>query len=169
MVTDNGTQAITLPKLTCISSDTAVITVNNTGLITEVANGAASITTTITDYPEVSITIPVEVSGAVTPSYNIVITSSSTTITIGGSARTLTATLYENGTPIATQLVLWSIKNQDGTSTTKATITTFTDSTCKVQSPDIAENLGFSIIVSAALKSDSSIVGELTLLLTSGF
>lgn len=94
IVTDKGTQVSTLPKLTCSSSDEAVATVDNTGLITGIANGTTNITATITGYPEVTMSISIEVSGEVSPSYSIILTASSTELSVGGSARTITATLY---------------------------------------------------------------------------
>lgn len=163
---DNGTQVATLQDITCISSNTTIATVDNTGLITGVANGTASITATLIDYPEITMNISVEVSGEVPLSYSIILTASSTELILGGFERTITATVYENGTAITGQPVTWVLTNQDGTATTKANITTYTGSTCKVKAPENYDVIGEYVVVKATLQSDSSVVGTIELLLT---
>ena len=164
VVKDNGTQVSTLPEITCTSSDTAIAAVSNAGLITGVANGSATITAFLTKYPDVKITIPISVTGQVAPSYSIVLIANPAEVTLGGSVpRTVTATLYNNGTQITALPVTWSIKNQDGTATTKASIASYTDTTCKVSAPEDYDNIDAVVVVSAVLKSDSSVTGSIGL------
>lgn len=164
VVKDNGTQVTTLPEITCTSSDPAIAAVSNAGLITGVANGSATITAYLTKFPDIKITIPITVTGQVAPSYSLVLVANPAEVTLGGSVpRTVTATLYNNGTLITALPVTWSIKNQDGTATTKASIASYTDTTCKVSAPEDYDNIDAIVVVSAVVKSDSGITGSINL------
>jgi Bacterial Ig-like domain (group 2). len=161
---DNGTQVTTLPEITCTSSYTAIATVDNTGLITGVSNGTAAITALLTKYPDVKVNISVAVSGVIVPSYSIILVANPAEITLGSSfAKVVTATLYENGTKITAQPVTWSITNENGTATTKANISSYTDTTCSVKAPENYDNIDEVVVVTAALKSDSSVKGNISL------
>lgn len=67
---------------------------------------------------------------------------------------------------ITGQPVNWELTNQDGTPTTKANISTYTDITCKVKAPENYDVLGEYVVVKATLQLDSSVVGSIELLLT---
>ena len=168
IVTDSGQQVLALPEMTCTSSDEAIATVDSTGMITGIVNGTASITTTIVDYPEVTITIPVEVAGSVQPSYSVTITfTGSAQIYVGGNAKTLTAHVFNNGTEVADKLVTWSLSNQDGSTTAMANITSATDLICKVQAVNNKANLNKYVVLIAALSDDTTVFIDLAIKLIS--
>lgn len=166
VVTDSGSQVTTLPEFICISSDETVATVDKTGLITGVANGTTNITASIKGYPEVTMSISVVVSGTLAPSYSIVITyEEGAELIIGGYEVTYTANVYNNGAPIDTQPVSWSLTNSDGTATTKANIISFTDTTCILTAPDVYANLTKTVVLTAKLQSDDNVTGNISIMI----
>lgn len=168
VVTCNGQQVTTLPEMICSSSNTAVASVDNTGLITGVSAGNANITCTVKDYPSATVTAAIQVSGVIAPSYTVSITYKGTAkIYSGGSAKTFTASVLNNGTAVTDKAVSWSVRNQDGSSTAIATITTFTDTTCALQAADNNSNVGKSVILTATLKDDSTVFYNLTVTIAS--
>ena len=106
IVTDKGSQVSTLPEIICTSSNQAIATVSNTGLITGISNGETTITAVINGHPEAMVTAFTKITGTVTPSYSVAITfKNSAQIRVGGSAKPFTAVIYENGTAITTKMV----------------------------------------------------------------
>lgn len=159
-VVTNGTSAVT-PQLDliCTSSAQAVATVTNTGLITGIAAGTAVITCTIAEYPNVSVQVNIEVKATVADSYSITI-SGNTKLKVGGSNSTYTSTIYNNGTAVSGKAVTWSIRNADTSTTARATISSYTDLTCKAKAPDISDSIGAKVILKATLSDNSNIYYE---------
>ena len=167
-VTDNGAAVSTLPAFTCTSSSEAIATVSNTGLITGVANGEATITAAITGYPDAKVTISAKVTGSVTPSYSVAITfKNSAQIKVGSSAKPFTAVIYENGTAITTKSVTWSVKNKDYTGETMAALSDMTGTTCKLSVPNNNAYIGYSVVLNATLADDSTVFCNLDVLIIS--
>ena len=79
---------------------------------------------------------------------------------VGGSSGTYTATIYNNGTAVTGKAVTWSIRNADASTTARATISLYTDLTCKAIAPDIANSIGATVILKATLSDNSSVFCE---------
>ena len=157
IVTDKGIQVSDSPEIICISSNEAIATVSNTGLITSISNGETAITAIIAGYPEAAVTVSTKVTGAVTPSYSVDITfKNSAEITIGFSAKTFTAVIYENGTAITTKAVTWSVNNKDYTGDAIATLSDMTGTTCKLAALNNNAYIGHSVVLTATLTDDST-------------
>ena len=157
IVTDKGIQVSDSPEIICISSNEAIATVSNTGLITSISNGETAITAIIAGYPEAAVTVSTKVTGAVTPSYSVAITfKNSAEITIGFSAKTFTAVIYENGTAITTKAVTWSVNNKDYTGDAIATLSYMTGTTCKLAALNNNAYIGYSVVLTATLTDDST-------------
>ncbi|WP_444645007.1 Ig-like domain-containing protein [Caproiciproducens sp. R1] len=167
-VTDNGAAISTLPAFTCTSSNEAIATVSNTGLITGVANGEATITVAITGYPDTAIKISAKVTGTVTPSYSVAITFKNTAqIKVGGFPKPFTAVVYENGTAITTKSVTWSVKNKDYTGDSMTTLSDMTGTACKLAALDNTAYIGHTAVLTATLADDSTVFFNLDVLIIS--
>ncbi|OCZ53378.1 Ig-like domain-containing protein, partial [Dehalobacter sp. TeCB1] len=122
--TDNGT-ALANPVVTYTSSDSNIVSVDNTGKVMGIALGQAVITAKLTYHDAVSDSITITTVETFTHSYTIDITGS-TTIKLGQS-QSYVAHIYDNGTEVFDKSVAWSVRNQDGTtSPAYATITAST-------------------------------------------
>ncbi|MBW7572469.1 Ig-like domain-containing protein [Caproiciproducens faecalis] len=168
IVTDKGSQVSTLPQIICTSSNEAIATVSNTGLITGISNGEASITAVVSGYPQAAVTVSTKVTGTVTPSYSVEITFKNTAeIRVGGYPKPFTAVVYENGTAITTKSVTWSVKNKDYTGDVMATLSDMTGTTCKLAALNNNAYIGHSVILTATLSDDSTVFYDLNVLIIS--
>lgn len=157
--TDNGATAETLPDLICTSSDEAIATVTNTGLITGITDGETVITCTIAEYSDISVQVNIMVAPTVPDSYSVIISGKST-IKVGGSEYEYTAMIYKNGTVVTDKPVVWSISNSDDSSIARATILSCTNTSCNVIANNNKENIGKTVILKAVLSDDSSVYSE---------
>lgn len=168
IVTDKGSQLSTLPEIICTSSNEAIATVSNPGLITSISNGEASITAVIAGYPEAMVTVSTKVAESVTPSYSVGITfMNSAQIRVGGSAKPFTAVVYENGTAITTKTVTWSVKNKDVSGDAMTVLSDMTGTTCKLAAFNNNAYIGQTVVLTATLSNDSTIFYNLNVLIIS--
>ncbi len=168
IVTDKGSQVSTLPEIICTSSNEAIATVSNTGLITSISNGEAAITAMIAGYPEATVTVSTKVTGTVTPSYSVGITFKNTAqIRVGGFPKPFTAVVYENGTVITNKTVTWSAKNKDYTGDAMATLSDMTGTACKLAALNNNAYIGHSVVLTATLSDDSTVFYDLNVLIIS--
>lgn len=156
-VKDNGT-VIETKTVTYESENSLIATVDSSGLVTAVAEGTVNIVAKLSDDPTVSQTASVVVAQAPPASYSITL-SGSATLKVG-FARTVTATIYAGTAAVSDKSVTWSIRNEDGSSTAKATLSEQTGTTCKVQC-DNEDYIDEVIYVVATLQDDSSVTNEL--------
>ena len=120
-VTDNGIVMNPLPALTYMSSDSSVLAADNTGKLMGINAGTAMVTCQMTYENTVKDTIDITVVEVVTHIYTIGITGS-TTVKLGQS-QSYVAHFYDNGTEVFDKQGIWTIRNQDGsTSPAYATI-----------------------------------------------
>ena len=168
IVTDKGSQVSTLPEIICTSSNEAIATVSNTGLITGISNGEVSITAVVSGYPQAAVTVSTKVIGTVTPSYSVGITFKNTAqIRVGGYPKPFTAVVYENGTAVTTKSVTWSVKNKDYTGDAISTLSDMTGTTCKLAALNNNAYIGHSVVLTATLSDDSTVFYNLNVLIIS--
>nr|DAJ70570.1 MAG TPA: head closure knob [Caudoviricetes sp.] len=158
IVTDNGSQVSTLPGILCTSSNTGIATVDNTGLVTGITNGQATITAALAEHTEATATIPINVTGTVVTGYSVAIIFKNTAvIRVGGSAKPFTAAIYENGSAITTKTVTWSVQNKTGTGEAMTVLSDITGTTCKLAAFDKTTSIGQKVVLTAALTDDSTV------------
>lgn len=163
LVTDNGTLMATLPKLTFLSSDSNVVTVDNTGKLMGISLGIATITCQMTYNTSVKDTISV----TVVENVNHEITMSISGNTTIKSTRTdsFVAHVYDNGTEIFDKPVTWGIRNQDGTTATAyATITATSGNGVTVKGGSLYPKY---VVLNATLNEDVTKFAEFTIKIAS--
>jgi hypothetical protein len=161
--TDNG-NPMENPAITYTSSDSNVISVDNQGNVMGIQIGQATITAKLTYRPSVEATIIITAVETLTHNYSISITGTPT-ITIGQSA-SYVSHVYDNGAEVLDQSVQWSLRNQDNSTPVMGSITTSTGNSVTVKA---GTHLGKSLILSAALSSDPTIINEKTIQIASLF
>jgi len=131
-VTDNGV-TMTNPDITYLSSDSNIVSVDNSGQAMGINLGTATITAQMTNNPSVNDTLQVTVQEApVSHNYSIVINGLAT-IKLG-QTQSYTATFYDNGVEVTDQSGTWSIAspNPDGTTNIYATINSQTGNSVSI-------------------------------------
>lgn len=158
IVTDNGSQMTTLPIIICTSSNQAIATVDNAGLITGISSGQVTITVALAEHSETSVTVPISVTETIVTGYSVAITFTNTAvIRIGGSAKPFTAVVYENGTAITTKTVTWSVQNKTGSGEAMAVLSDITGTTCKLSAFNKTASIGQKVVLTATLAGDSTV------------
>lgn len=160
-VKDNGS-VVTDQAITYTSSDTAIATIDGTGLITGIAAGSVAITAALTNAPDVTSSAALVVAEAppAPTSYTIQLSATNHSLKLGGSAKTVTAVVYSGSTAVSDKTVTWSIRNGDGSTATKVSITSSTGTTCKVQAVDNEDYDGAVVYVKATLSDDDTVYSE---------
>ena len=97
--------SVSYPTISWSSSNTAVATVNSSGVVTAVGNGTATITATTTDGTNISKTCSVTVK---TPVTGVTVSPTTLTLNVGGTY-TLAKTISPSGA--SNQNVVWSTNN----------------------------------------------------------
>lgn len=156
-VKDNG-KTVETKTVTYESENSQIATVDSGGLVTAVAEGTVNIVAKLSDDPAVSQTVSVVVAQAPPASYSISVSGNSTLKV--GFTRTVTATVYAGEVVASDKNVSWSIRNGDGSSTVKATLSEQTGTTCKVLC-DNEDYIDDIIYVVATLVDDTSVTNEL--------
>ena len=165
--TDNGT-AVENPIVTFTSSDSNIISVDNTGKVMGIAVGQAIITAKFTYHDSISDSITITTVETFTHSYTIDI-SGSTTIKLGQS-QSYVAHIYDNGSEVFDKSVEWSVRNQDGTtSPAYATITTSTGNSVTIKGNSSSTYVNKYIVLKATLSDDPTVFKEFTVQLKSLF
>lgn len=167
-VTDNGASMNPLPALTYMSSDSSVVAVDNTGKLMGINVGTAVVTCEMTYENTVEDTIDITVVEVANHTYTITITGS-TTIKIGQS-QSYVAHFYDNGTEVFDKSAVWSIRNQDGTtSPVYATITTSTGNGATIKANSSSSYVNKYIVLKATLSDDETVFNEFSVQLKALF
>lgn len=165
--TDNGT-ALADPVVTYTSSDSNIVSIDNTGKVMGIALGQAVITVKLTYHDTVSDSITLTTVETFTHSYTIDITGS-TTIKLGQS-QSYVAHIYDNGTEVFDKSVVWSVRNQDGTtSPAYATITASTGNSVTIKANSSSSYINKYVILKATLSDDETVYKEFSVQLKSLF
>ncbi|GAB6180358.1 hypothetical protein JCM14036_16770 [Desulfotomaculum defluvii] len=166
-VTDNGT-AVENPVVTFTSSDSNIVSIDNTGKVMGIAPGQAIITAKLTYHDTVSDSITITTIETLTHSYTVLITGS-TTIRLGMS-QSYVAHIYDNGTEVFDKSVVWSVRNQDGTtSPAYATITASTGNSVTIKAVSSSTYLNRYVVLRSTLSDDETVFKEFSVQLKSLF
>lgn len=156
--TDNGT-SITNPAITFTSSNPEIVSVDNSGKVMGIELGQAVITAKLTYHSTISDTIIVTSVETATHSYSISISGSSTLMS--GFKKSYVSHIYDNGSEITDKSVVWSIRNQDGTtSKAYATITASTGTSVTVKADISSICIGKYVVLKATLSDDATVFNE---------
>jgi len=165
--TDNGS-AIANPVITYTSSDPNVVSVDNTGKVMGISLGQALITAKLTYHDTISDSITITSVETLTHSYTISI-SGSNTIKIGQS-QSYVAHIYDNGAEVFDISVVWSVRNQDGTtSPAYSTITASTGNSATIKANSSSTYINRYTVLKATLSDDSTVFKEFSVQLKSLF
>ena len=165
--TDNGV-AIANPIVTFTSSNSNTVSVDNMGKVMGIALGQAVITAKLTYHDTISDSISITTVETLTHSYTVDITGS-TTIKLGQS-QSYVAHIYDNGTEVFDKSVVWSIRNQDGTtSPAYATITTSTGNSVTIKANSSSTYINRYVVLKATLSDDATVFKEFSVQLKSLF
>lgn len=158
--TDNGSPMVN-PAITFTSSDSNVVSVDNKGIVMGIEAGQATITATLTYHPTVQATIQITTVETLTHTYTISITGNST-IKVGQSA-SYVSHIYDNGTEVFDQSVVWSLRNQDNSTPVMGSITASTGNSATVKAGSSSSYYNKYIVLTATLSSDPTITIEKTI------
>ena len=165
--TDNN-NSIANPVVTFISSDPNSVSVDNTGKVMGITLGQAVITAKLTYHDTVSDSITITSVETLTHSYMINISGNST-IRIGQS-QSYVAHIYDNGSEVFDKSVVWSVKNQDGTtSPAYSTITASTGNSATIKANSSTSYINKYTVLRATLSDDATVYKEFTVQLKSLF
>jgi hypothetical protein len=166
-VTDNGT-IVENPIVTFTSSDSNTVSVDNSGKVMGIALGQALITANLTYHEMISDSITITTVETFTHSYTINITGS-TTIKLGQS-QSYIAYIYDNGSEVFDKSVVWSVRNQDGTtSPAYVSITTSTGNSVTIKANNSSTYANRYIVLKATLSDDETVFKEIIVQLKSLF
>jgi len=158
-VTDNGIVMNPLPALTYMSSDSSVLAADNTGKLMGINSGTATVTCHMTYENTIQSTIDITVVEVFTHVYTIGITGS-TTIKIGMS-KSYVAQFYDNGIEVFDKQAIWTITNQDGsTSPAYATITASTANSVTIKGNSSSTYVNRYMVLTATLSDDATVFKE---------
>lgn len=155
-VLDNSV-AMVNPSITYLSSDSNIVSVDNTGKVMAISLGIATITAQLTNNPSIKDTIVITVLEVPTShNYSITIIGSSTVKL--GQTQVYTATFYDNGVPVTDQSGTWLLTKTDGSvpATTYGSITTQTGVSASVKGASTNYTYGNFLLV-CTLMGNSSI------------
>lgn len=155
--TDNG-QNVENPAITYISSNPAIVSVDNSGKVMGINGGQATITARLTYNETVVDTIAITTVEEVVHNYSLTI-EGETSITINQS-KSYVARFYDNGIEVFDQTGTWSMRSQDGTTNTYAAITATTGNSVTVKADRFSNKY---IILTCTLVSDPTIKAEKTI------
>ena len=157
-VTDNGTTMNPLSALTFLSSDSTIVSVDNTGKMMGINPGTATITCQMTYKSLVKATISITAVEIINHVYTIAITGS-TSVKMGLN-QSYVAHFYDNGNEVFDKSATWSLRNQDGTTTLYATLTASTGNGATVKGVTMNKN----VILKAVLSDNSTVFNEFVIL-----
>jgi hypothetical protein len=165
-VTDEGSP-VANPAITFSSSDPNVISIDNQGKVMGIEAGQATITAKLTYYPDVQQTIQITTVETLTHTYTISITGN-LTIKVGQSASNVSQ-IYDNGTEVFDQSVVWSLRNQDNSTPIMGSITASTGNSATLKAGSSSGYINKYIVLAATLTSDPTVTTEKTIQLKSLF
>lgn len=155
--TDNGA-TVENPVIIFTSSDSNIASVDNSGQVMGISLGQAVITAKLKYHDTILDSITVTTTENISHSYSLTITGSSTVII--GFSQSYVAHIFDNGEEIFDKSVVWSIRNQDGTSTAYATITASTGNSATVKAASNSSYVNKYVILKAVLSDDDSVFNE---------
>ncbi|MDD4564249.1 MAG: Ig-like domain-containing protein [Eubacteriales bacterium] len=156
--TDNGT-SITNPAVTFASNNPEIVSVDNSGKVMGIELGQATVTAKLTYHNTISDTITVTSVETETHNYSISISGSSTIMS--GVKKSFVSHIYDNGSEVTDKSVVWSIRNQDGTtSMAYATITASTGTSVTVKADLSISCVGKYVVLKATLSDDATVFSE---------
>ncbi len=156
--TDNGT-SITNPAVTFTSSNPEIVSVDNSGKVMGIELGQAVITAKLTYHNTISDSITVTSVETATHSYSISISGSSTIMS--GFKKSYVSHIYDNGLEVTGKSVVWSVRNQDGTTAKAyAVITASTGTSVTVQADLSSICIGKYVVIKATLSDDATVFAE---------
>ena len=165
--TDNGT-AVVNPVVTYTSSDPNIVSVDNTGKVMGIALGQAVISVKLTYHDAISDSITITTAETLTHSYSIDITGN-TTIKVGQSL-SYVVHIYDNGSEVFDKSVVWSVRNQDGTTSPDySTITASTGNSVTLKANSSSTYINIYTILKATLLDDETVYKEFIIQLRSLF
>lgn len=141
------------------SSDEAIFTVSETGLVTAIAEGNATVKVVLEDDSKVTVAAEIIVEAAETTPANYRIELTGNSALKLGIPRAITAKVYADNVEISNKSITWSIRNGDGSNVVKAEIYDAAATGCEV----LAENedyIGDIIFVVATLADDVTVTQE---------
>jgi hypothetical protein len=153
--TDNGSTVLS-PTLTYQSSDTDVATVSSVGVVTCIAEGTATITTT---FNSVSDTLNLTVQSELIPDNYTVSVSGASTVKLNSNI-TLTSTIFNNGVEDLSKSVNWSFSNQDGSSNVYASLVSSTGNGITLKATNNNSYVGKYVVVRASKSDDNLVFAE---------
>jgi hypothetical protein len=158
IATDNGTTIVN-PAITFTSSNTNYVSVDNNGKTMGISLGQALITAKLTYHDTVMDSITMTTVETLTHAYYITITGS-ITIRLGMSS-SYVSHVYDNGIEVFDKSVVWSIKNQDGTTATPySTISASTGNGATVKATSSSTYVNRYVILRATLSGDATVFKE---------
>jgi len=167
-ITDNGIAMNPLPALTYMSSDSSVLAADNTGKLMGINPGTATVTCQMTYENTIQGTIDITVVEIVSHVYTIGITGSPTVKL--GQSQSYVAHFYDNGTEVFDKQAIWTIRNQDGsTSPAYATITTSTGNSVTIKGNSSSTYVNRYMVLTATLSDDATVFKEFIVQLKSLF
>ncbi|HEY5585468.1 MAG TPA: hypothetical protein VIK78_13405 [Ruminiclostridium sp.] len=162
-ITDNGTVMNPLPALTYLSSNLNIVAVDNTGKLMSIIAGTAKVTCKMTYNTQVLDTIDITVGEVLTHVYTLDITGSATIIQ--SRLQSYVTHFYDSGSEIFDKTAVWTIRNQDGTtSTAYATITASTGNGATLTAGSAYNKY---VVLRAALSDDITVFKEFTIKIVS--
>ncbi|HZK70995.1 MAG TPA: hypothetical protein VFD03_05675, partial [Clostridia bacterium] len=156
ILTDNGIAMNPLPALTFLSSDSNIVAVDNNGKLMGINPGNATITCQMINNTSVLDTIDISVVEIISHSYTINVTG---LITIKVSkTQSYVAHFYDNGIETFDKSVVWSIKNQDGTTAVAyAWITSSTGNSVSITAVTSSTYANKYVVLKATLADDETV------------
>lgn len=165
-VYDNGTLMTTFPEIIFEMENTQIVTIDLTGNMTAVSVGSTTVTCKLKDTPTISASCPLQVVEKIVKEYTITLTYTSTTLNIGGSARTFTAKVLYGGIEVSDKMVLWKVTNASGGSATAmVTLTDKGNNSCTLSAKDEYDYIDEKVILTAYISDDSNVKNTVTLTL----
>lgn len=165
-VYDNGTAISTIPEMVFATENALIVAIDTEGNMTGVAVGETKVYVMLKADATVKAEYTVNVAQEVVKIYSVMIAYPSKKIYFGGN-RTFTAKVYYGDAQVTDKIVVWSVKNLDGTETNKVTLTDNKNNSCTVSAKNNNNYIWDNVILTAYLLEDCSIKNEVTLDLTS--
>lgn len=166
-VTDNGT-IVANPIVTFTSNDSNAVSVDNTGKVMGINLGQALVTAKLKYHDTISDSITIATIETLSHSYTISIDGC--TILYIGQSESYVAHINDNGLEVFDKSVVWSVRNQDGTtSPAYATITTSTGNSVTIKANSSSAYINRYVVLKATLSDDTTVFKEFIVQLKSLF
>ncbi|MEA4987650.1 MAG: hypothetical protein VB095_06285 [Anaerovorax sp.] len=156
-VTDNGAK-VENPAIIFSSNKNDIVSVDNTGKVMGIELGQAIVTANLTYHDTISDSINITVAETISHSYTVDITGKNYIYL--NRTQSYVAHIFDNGTEIFDKSVVWSIRNQDGTTVLSyATITESTGNSVTIKAGG-SSCVRKYVVLKATLDEDENIYKE---------